>query len=75
MKTPLQSKISVADVAQKAEGYLALGEYVESRTEAYRRVLTHEMNVAAKELRHEDHAMLHALYHRIIMAVPLMGGK
>ena len=75
MKNAPQSRISVADVAQKAEGYLALGEYVESRTEAYRRVLTHEMNVAAQEMRHEDHTLLHRLYHRLIMAVPLMGGK
>jgi hypothetical protein len=71
MKNAPQSRISLADVAQKAEGYLALGEYVESRTEAYRRVLTHEMNVAAQELRHEDHAVLHEVYHRIIMAVPI----
>ena len=71
MKKAMQSRISLADVREKAEGYLALGEYVESRTEAYRRVLTHEMNVAAQELRFGDHQELHALYHRIIMAVPI----
>ena len=75
MKTTLKSRIALPELVRKAEGYLTLGEYVESRVEAFRTVFTHEMNVAAKELRHEDHGKLHEVYHRIIMATPLMGGK
>lgn len=72
IKRYLKSRISLPELAEKAEGYLTLGEYAEGRTEAYRAVLTHEMNVAAQEGRFEDHGLLHRLYHRIIMMTPIM---
>lgn len=71
MKNALKSRISLTDALEKGEGYLALGKYAESRVEAFRTVLTHEMNVAAQELRHEDHSLLHRLYHEIVMATPI----
>lgn len=71
IKRHLKSRIELPELVQKAEGYLALGQYAESRTEAFRTVMTHEMNVAAQESRFEDHELLHELYHKIVMMTPI----
>lgn len=67
----MESKIEKSVLLKKASSYLELARYSEEKVEAFRTVLGHELDVAFKERRHEDHAELHEMYHKIVMSVPI----
>jgi len=71
----MKSIMTIEQLKKIGTEYLALAEHSDEKVEAFREVLAYEIEVAAKERRHEDHGLLHTLYHEIIMSVPLFEEK